>query len=144
VRRVAGPRLALACRATIDRRHGVSLSPGEVVLTPGFGLPARFVIHCVPPVYEADPAAAREQLAGCYRGALSLARTHGLASISFPAIATGAYGYPVGEAADVSIETVARELAQRGTPELVRFVLYGPVTLEQYLGAVRKRLGQTY
>lgn len=113
------------------------LSPGQVVLTPGYRLPAAHVIHCVPPIYEADRAAAQSNLAACFSAALELARLEGLRSVSFPAVATGVYGYPVGEAARVSTATVVEQLDSFAAPRLVRFVLYGPAMLDEYVGAIQ-------
>jgi O-acetyl-ADP-ribose deacetylase (regulator of RNase III) len=142
VRRVGGVELVSACRAAIGTVPGGQLTPGRVVLTRGFGLPARHVIHCVPPVYADGSSLAREQLADCHRGALRLARAHGLSSISFPAIATGIYGFPVREAAEVALDALATELRAHHAPSLVRLVLVGPGTLEAYLDAARSRLSE--
>ncbi len=141
VRRAAGPELIAACQAEIRKRRGGMLSPGQVVLTPGYRLPAAHVIHCVPPIYEADRSTAQKNLAACFTAALEMARVEGLGSISFPAVATGVYGYPVGEAARVSTATVVEQLAAFAAPRLVRFVLYGPAMLDEYVGAIRDLLG---
>ena len=93
IHRVAGPELAEAC---------ASLAPcptGEVRVTPGFRLPARFVIHAVGPVWQSGAAGEDRQLAACYRAAIAEAARLGAASIAFPAISTGIYGYPPEQAA---------------------------------------------
>ncbi len=105
IHRAAGPGLVEACRAVPEVRPGVRCPTGEARLTPGFDLPAKFVIHTVGPIYahHPDPAAA---LAGCHRASLHLARTQGLRTIAFPAISCGVYGYPVDQAARIAVETV--------------------------------------
>ncbi len=95
---------------------------GKAVLTDGYDLPSDHVIHTVGPVYSGsddDP----ELLASCYRESLKLAEENGIRSIAFPAISTGAFGYPVEEAARVALSTVMEELGEREI-DLVRFVLY--------------------
>ena len=89
IHRAAGPELARAC-AAIGR-----CPTGEARLTPGFGLPARFVIHAVGPVWRGGGAGEAELLSSAYRSAMQLAADHGLRSIAFPAISTGIYGYPL-------------------------------------------------
>ena len=143
VRRVAGPELIAACRAALMAVRGGLLSPGQAVITAGYRLPARFVIHCVPPVYEADRHAARIHLSACYAQALALARLQGLSSISFPAIATGVYGYPVREAAEVALSTVVEQLQVHGGPPRVRFVLFGPTIFQEYVAAAERKLEGT-
>lgn len=117
----AGSReLTAACR---------SLAPcptGEARLTPGFRLRARHVIHAVGPVYnQSDPAGSARLLAGAYRSSLALAAQHGLASVAFPSISTGIFGYPVEDAAGVALAAVRDALAEETSVTLVRFVLWG-------------------
>lgn len=124
IHRRGGPEIAEACRR-IREELGRRLKTGEAVITPGGGLPARHVIHTAGPVYgsTAHPA---EKLADAYRNSLETARREGLSTVAFPSISTGAYGYPVVEAAHVALSTVRDWLA--GTEahglELVRFVLW--------------------
>lgn len=113
----AGPELDLACRPLAPIR------PGECVITPGFRLPNAWVIHCLGPVYGVDEPAA-ELLARCYRGALALADDHALGSVAFPALSTGIFGYPVGEAAPVALEAVIDAAAGLRHVRRVRFVLF--------------------
>lgn len=102
------------------------LRPGEAVLTGGHELPNRYVIHVLGPVYGRDEPADR-LLADGYRNALALADEHGIASIAFPAISTGAFGYPVEPAAEIALATVLEQAPGLGAVRLVRFVLYsGP------------------
>jgi O-acetyl-ADP-ribose deacetylase len=119
VHRAAGPQLLAACRQI------GGCPTGEARLTPGFNLKARYVIHAVGPVYHGSPEDAR-LLAGAYQWSLRLARENGCPSIAFPAISTGVYGYPLEEAARVSLLTVIAELEEHPGLELVRFVLFGP------------------
>lgn len=116
IHRAAGPELERACRPLAPIR------PGEAVITPGFSLPNPWVIHVLGPVWGRDEPAP-ELLANCYRNALRLAEEHRLDGIGFPAISTGAFGYPMDQAAQVAVDTVRAFEAKR--VELVRFVLFG-------------------
>ena len=100
------------------------INPGEAVITGAHGLPNRFVIHTLGPVYGQDRPEA-ELLARCYRNALALAEENGAHSIAFPAISTGIFGYPVEDAADVALRTVRDASKGLSTVSLVRFVLFG-------------------
>lgn len=114
----AGPKLAEAGRPLAP------IGPGEAVITPAFDLPNQYVVHCLGPVYGSDEPAA-ELLARCYREALRLAAEAGATSIAFPAISTGAFGYPLEEAAQVAIAAVRAACeAGAGSVTLVRFVLF--------------------
>ena len=145
IRRAAGPALLEAFHAAVAELPEQRLLPGQAIITPGFGLQARQVIHCAPPAYADDPAIARAQLAACYTGALRLAREHGLTSIAFPSIATGIYRYPAAEAAEVAIGAVVAAIrgqsdgARNGGPRVIRFVLARPATLDRYAGAAARR-----
>ena len=127
IHRAAGPDLLEACRAIPETRPGVRCPTGEARITPGFGLDAPWVIHTVGPVYSDGCSGEPELLANCYRNALDLARERGLASIAFPSISTGVYGYPIEEAARIAVDTV------RGSAHLaVRFVCFSPEDLAVY------------
>lgn len=102
IHRAAGPELAEACAAL------GGCPTGAARLTPGFHLPARYVIHTVGPVWGGGEQGEGAQLASCYRSALHLAAETGLASIAFPAISTGIYGFPPDRAALIAVRT-ARE-----------------------------------
>jgi O-acetyl-ADP-ribose deacetylase (regulator of RNase III) len=124
IHRAAGPELLDACWEVPEVRPGVRCPTGEARLTPGFRLPARFVIHTVGPVWHGGTRGEPELLASCYRSSLELALEHGLKSIAFPAISTGVYGYPKLAAARVAHETCAAFLAEHpdfGTIHLVAF-----------------------
>jgi O-acetyl-ADP-ribose deacetylase len=99
------------------------ISPGEAVITGGHGLPNRFVIHALGPVYGQDRPEA-EVLSRCYRNALALAEENGAGSVAFPAISTGVFGYPAEEAAEVALRTVRDEAGGLRVLRLVRFVLF--------------------
>ena len=123
IHRAAGPGLA---------EEAVPLGPigpGEAVITGAHGLPNRYVIHTLGPVYGQDRPEA-ELLAGCYRNSLALAEENGIVSIAFPAISTGIFGYPVEEAAEVALRTVRDEAERLERVHLVRFVLFGGSDLE--------------
>jgi O-acetyl-ADP-ribose deacetylase len=108
IHRAAGPELAAACA-------GLRPCPtGQARITPGFRLPARFVIHAVGPVWHGGSAREADLLAAAYRSSMALARAECLESIAFPAISTGIYGYPLAAATAVAVATVRAELA---TPE---------------------------
>ena len=131
----AGPSLADACGA-IRRAQG-GCRTGEAVLTPGFRLSARHVIHTVGPVWHGGGRNEAGLLASCYRQSLLLAEAHGLRTIAFPAISTGVYGYPPDEACEVAFDTV---LAHPGTSvEEVRFVLFSDEAYRLYRAAAARR-----
>ena len=97
IHRAAGPQLLEACRPL----NGCAT--GEAKITPGFNLPAHFVIHTVGPVWHGSNQDEAELLASCYRNSLELAIEHGIKTIAFPAISTGVYGYPRNEAAEIAL-----------------------------------------
>ncbi|QTF92051.1 macro domain-containing protein [Halomonas sp. BM-2019] len=127
--RAAGPELDRACRPLAP------IKPGQAVITEAFGLPNRHVIHCLGPVYGRDEPA-DELLAACYRNALRLAEEHGLASIAFPALSAGAFGYPAAEAAHVALSTVLATLPDCPHVERVRFVLFDASSAELHRGTL--------
>lgn len=104
----AGPELARACAAWV-REHG-PVPTGSAAITPAFGLPARYVIHAVGPVWRGGSAGEAEALASAYREAVRLADEHRLSSVAFPSISTGIYGYPVGPAAQVAVSALTEAL----------------------------------
>jgi O-acetyl-ADP-ribose deacetylase (regulator of RNase III) len=132
IHRAAGPELLLACREVKKTLPDGELAPGGAVLTPGFRLPARHVIHCVGPVYRREGARAPALLARCYTEALRLCREHGLGSIAFPAISTGIYGYPLDEAARVSLTAVRDDLRAHQAPRTVKMVQFGPIAKDAF------------
>ena len=114
IHRAAGPELVQASRAMAP------CPTGSAVMTPGFRLPARHVIHTVGPVWSGGGNGEPELLASCYRRSLDLAGAEGLRSIAFPSISTGIYGYPKERAAPVAVEAV-RETAPNW-PSLQRVI----------------------
>ena len=123
------------------RRYPEGCPTGSAVISGAGNLPARFVIHAVGPVWSGGRHGEASLLAGCYRRALELAVEHACASIAFPAISTGAYGYPLEAAADVAIGAVCEFLEARRQPALVRFVLFGADAYAAFAAALRRRLG---
>ena len=114
IHHAAGPELYEACLKVPEVRPGVRCPTGEARITPGFRLPAKFVIHTVGPVYRDGLHGEPEKLAACYRNALALAAENDCRSVAFPCISTGVYGYPVEDAARIAIREVRRFLHAEG------------------------------
>ena len=112
IHRAAGPELLEACRAVPEVRTGVRCPTGEARITPGFRLPAKYIIHTVGPIWRGGDHKEDELLASCYRNVLELAREHGLRTIVFPAISCGVYGYPLDRAAQIAVREVQNMLQQ--------------------------------
>ena len=128
--RAAGPGLAGEARPLAPIR------PGEAVVTSGHDLPNRWVIHCLGPVYGRDePADAR--LRSCYEEALDRAEEKEVRSVAFPALSTGAFGYPMEEAARIALETVVARAPTLEHVRRVRFVLYDRAALDAHARALR-------
>jgi O-acetyl-ADP-ribose deacetylase len=141
IHRAAGPQLLQACKQVRSSLPGGLLATGGAVITPGFGLHAKYVIHCVGPIYDRDGWSAPQLLASCYANALHLCCENRIASIAFPSISTGVYGYPIGEAAPIALAAVQSALQHADAPQLVRFCLFDEPTLEKYVNAARQRFG---
>ena len=120
IHRAAGPALLEECRSLGGCR------PGDAKVTGGHDLPARWVIHTVGPVWQGGHRGEAEILASCYRRSLEEAAAVGAASIAFPGISTGVYGYPVDAAAEVAVTTVSTWLADDASIERVLFCTFGP------------------
>jgi O-acetyl-ADP-ribose deacetylase (regulator of RNase III) len=135
----AGPQLLAACRAIPEVRPGVRCPTGDARITPGFDLPARYVIHTVGPVYD-SPDESAPRLAAAHASSLRLAREHGLRSVAFPAISCGVYGYPLDEAAEIALEACA---AYGDAFDELRFVLYGADAYDAWLAEARLRFGRS-
>ena len=101
------------------------IKPGEAVITEAPNLPNKYVIHCLGPVYGKDTPS-DELLSNCYSNALNLADEHDIESIAFPSISTGAFGYPMKEAATVAFETIKKMAPDLQSVSYVRFVLWKP------------------
>ena len=106
IHRAAGRELYEACLKVPEVRPGVRCPTGEARITPGFKLPAKYVIHTVGPVYRDGQHGEPEKLAACYRNSLALAVENNCTSIAFPCISTGVYGYPKEEAAQIAVREV--------------------------------------
>lgn len=135
IHRAAGPELLAACRPL------GGCPTGEARITPAFRLNAAWVIHAVGPVYRGGGQGEAELLAGAYRASLELAAEHGARRVAFPAISTGAYGYPLEAAAGVALRTVVDFLQTHETIELVRFVLFGERAYRAFEAALRPLAG---
>jgi len=125
IHRAAGPGLEAECRKLAP------IKPGEAVISGGHNLPNRFVIHCLGPVYGLDNPPA-DLLSSCYRRALELAEKNGIRSIAFPAISTGAFGYPSEPAARIALKTIADMLPRLSTVRHLRFVLFSEADRSLY------------
>ena len=121
----AGDELYEACLKVPEVRPGVRCPTGEARITPGFKLPAKFVIHTVGPVYRDGQHGEPEKLAACYRNSLTLAAENGCQSIAFPCISTGIYGYPKEEAAQIAVREVHAFLSN-SEPQIGRAVAPRP------------------
>jgi O-acetyl-ADP-ribose deacetylase (regulator of RNase III) len=118
IHRAAGPELLEACR------HLNGCDTGSAKITPGFQLPASYVIHTVGPVWRGGNKGEDKLLKSCYIQSLKLAVKHKLSSIAFPNISTGVYGFPKERAADIAINTVKEFLEKEAPPLEVTFVLF--------------------
>ncbi|MDJ0782218.1 MAG: O-acetyl-ADP-ribose deacetylase [Desulfosarcinaceae bacterium] len=132
IHRAAGPRLLAECRSL------GGCPTGEARITAGYNLPARHVIHTVGPVYSGRRQD-RDLLAGCYRSSLGLAADRELASIAFPAISCGVYGYPIEKACRVAVDTCCAFLAEHPFPATLFFVLFSEQDREAYAAYLRQR-----
>jgi O-acetyl-ADP-ribose deacetylase (regulator of RNase III) len=128
IHRAAGPELLEECR-----RIG-GCPTGEARITKGYRLPARHVIHTVGPVWSGGARGEPDLLRSCYLNSLKLAEAHGIKSIAFPSISTGAYRYPIDQAARIAVEAVREALSKETSVELVRFVCFSAADLEAYRG----------
>ncbi len=117
IHRAAGPELEAECRTLAPIR------PGEAVITGAHNLPNRHVIHCLGPIYGRDNPS-DQLLADCYRNALRLAEENNLSSVGFPAISTGAFGYPLEDAGRVAMGTVLEEAPKLSSVNHIRFILF--------------------
>ena len=129
IHRAAGPELLVDCR-TLG-----GCSTGEAKITRGYKLSARYVIHTVGPVWHGGETGEADALAACYRSSLDLAREHNCNSVAFPAISCGVYGYPLAEAARVSLGTVQAYLRSHDLPEVVRWVMFDADAFDAWTAA---------
>lgn len=135
----AGPALLAACRAIAEVRPGVRCPTGEVRITPGFLLPAQFVIHTVGPVWRGGGERERELLASCYRNVLELCSDQGIRTLAIPAISCGVYGFPLLEAARIAVGEIVRA-RDAGTPlEAISLVAFDEQTFAVLQASVDAR-----
>ncbi len=139
IHRAGGPAILTECRQIVSKIG--SLPAGKAVITSGGRLTAKHVIHTVGPIYRDGRHGEAENLASCHRESIRLADEYALKSLSFPAISTGAYGYPVTEAAPVAISAAIEALATADHVSKVRFVFFDIATLKAYTRAA-ERLGK--
>ncbi len=130
IHRVAGSEL-LAETRTLG-----GCKTGDAKITGGYKLKAKFVIHAVGPIYQRNDAHVPEQLASAYHRSMELAEANGIRTISFPSISTGAYGYPVEEAAPIALKTVIEYVIQHDHFERIIFVLFNQQIAETYAHAL--------
>ncbi|XOV79017.1 MAG: O-acetyl-ADP-ribose deacetylase [Aestuariibacter sp.] len=132
IHRAAGPQLLEYCRT-------LSGCPtGEAKITPGFHLPAKFVIHTVGPIWQGGRSGEAEALQSCYRNSLKLAHENGIRSIAFPAISCGVYGYPPDAACQIALTTVAEQTAYYPELRKVIFCAFDDVIYQHYVDAMQQ------
>lgn len=134
IHRAAGPKLSLHCL----KLGGCKV--GDAKITPGFRLTARYVIHTVGPYWRGGEHGEQEALASCYRRSLEIAHDNALASIAFPAISTGIYGYPIVAATEIAVRTVLEAIANQPSLERVVFCCFSDRDLEVYSDCLRRHL----
>ena len=132
IHRAAGPELVAEC-STLG-----GCVPGDAKITKGYRLPAKHVIHTVGPVWHGGTRGEPELLRSCYRRSFAIAHQHGLASIAFPAISCGVYGYPMAEACRIAMEEAKKALGENPGLERVIFVPFGAEALGVYEETFRK------
>ena len=125
-----------------DARYPDGCPTGDAVISVAGQLSARYVIHAVGPVWSGGQRGERELLAAAYRRCLELAIEHGCRSIAMPALSTGAYRFPMDEAARIALSTTAAFLEQRHRPELVRFVLFDAAAYGVFAAAMEAMCGK--
>ena len=138
IHKAAGPQLAQ------EARKMAPIKPGEAIITQGYKLPNKFVIHCLGPVFGRDKPE-EKLLAKCYSNALDLAEENEISSIAFPAISTGIYGYPTKQAAEVAFRTILEKIPSLRKMEKIVFVLYGDHDLQIHEKVLKQILqGKSY
>lgn len=133
IHRAAGPALLAACRALPQVEPGVRCPTGQARITPAFHLPSRWVIHTVGPVWRGGQHGEADLLAACYASVLAIADGHGLATLAFPAISCGVYGYPPEQAVSLAVAAATRWIAQPGDGRRrIVFCCHGPAMAVLY------------
>jgi O-acetyl-ADP-ribose deacetylase (regulator of RNase III) len=133
IHRAGGPAILAACQEIRRTEYPQGLPTGEAVITTAGNLPARYVIHTVGPIYGRQDGQEAEFLAACYRNSLALAVQHSLTSIAYPAISTGAFGYPPSEAAAVASAALGEFLASNEDLKEVRLIFFRQSDAETFL-----------
>jgi len=133
IHRTGGPAILAACQELRRTRYPDGLPTGEATITPGGRLPARYVIHTVGPVNGRHDGKEADLLAACYHNALALAVQHHLRSLAFPAISTGAFGYPRDKASAVASATIRNFLNNDSTLQEVRLIFFSPDDMVEFL-----------
>ena len=135
IHRTGGPAILEECKQIVAKQGRLPI--GQAVITTGGNLKARFVIHTVGPIWHGGSQGEPDLLASAYRESLKVAAENNLVSISFPSISTGAYGYPVAQAAEVALNTVVSFLSEQATSiKEVVFVLFDSATFASYSSAL--------
>ena len=124
IHRAGGPAIREECQRIRDTIYPDGLPTGQAVITTGGNLPAKYVIHTVGPIYGEESEREADLLAACYQNSLLLARRHGVSSIAFPSISTGAYGYPKPQAAKIASAIIKHFLSADQQIEQVRLVFF--------------------
>jgi O-acetyl-ADP-ribose deacetylase len=136
IHRAGGPSILEECKRIIAEIK--YLPTGKAVLTTGGRLLAKYVIHTVGPIYQVGDRDEADELASCYHESIRLADDHGIRSLAFPWISTGAFGYPVHEAAAVAVKTIAETLPACVHVQKIRFVLFDIYTCKAYIAAAEE------
>jgi O-acetyl-ADP-ribose deacetylase len=136
IHKAAGPTLLAECQKIREQRG--PLSSGQAVITPGGNLKARYVIHTVGPVWQGGKVNEPQILESCYCHSMEQANSKFCASVSFPSVSTGAFGYPVGPAAQIALRAIADLLHEPNSVKLVRFVLFDERTYKAYTAAAEE------
>jgi O-acetyl-ADP-ribose deacetylase len=132
IHRAGGPEIMEECRK-IGR-----CQTGSAVITTGGRLPSRYVIHAVGPIWHSGSQGEAELLARAYRSSLQIAQDYKLKSIAFPSLSTGAYGYPLGAAAEIALRVTTEHLKGQSSLDLIRFVLFGRNAYDVYAEVLQK------
>jgi O-acetyl-ADP-ribose deacetylase (regulator of RNase III) len=139
IHRAGGPGILEQCRRIRQTAYPDGLPTGKAVITSGGQLPARHVIHTVGPVYGQNAGHDSRLLASCYENCIALAAEHALATIAFPSISTGAYGYPKDDAASVACAAIARALEKHASIHEVRLVFFSEADAETFMNHAEPR-----
>ena len=135
IHRAGGPSILEECKRIVAGMKTGTLPAGKAAITTGGRLAAKYVIHTVGPVYRGGRQNEAETLAGCYREAIRIADDHAIRSLAFPSISTGAFGYPVDEAARIAVHAIAETLPPCSHVEHIRFTLFDVGTCKAYVQA---------